>query len=151
MKNGIRCTRLTVSLALLLAIGFETSQAQHSHGRKRVLEIEHDTLPMHDEVLEGQPEYLILRFNDYVRLAKFTLKADDVIPVDIGFKFDVKSSRVFTQILPELAPAAYYTAEWAAITEDNKIYTGHFCFSFGPGAVPPTQILEALEFPETPF
>jgi len=84
-------------------------------------------------------------------LAKLTLKAEDIKPIDIGFKFDTRNNRAFTQLLPELEPAAYYTAEWAAISADNKMYYGFFCFSFGPDAVVPTTIIEARKYPDSPF
>lgn len=151
MQITVAFLKYSLALTLISLLATESAYGQHNHGRRRVIEIDHDTVPLHDEILDKAPEYLIIRFNDYVRLAKLTLKAEDIKPIDIGFKFDIRNNRVFTQSLPELEPASYYTAEWAAISNDNKMYYGFFCFSFGPGAVVPTSIIEARKYPDSPF
>lgn len=143
--SGFRC--------LLTIFFFFLSQgvyAQHSHGRRNTIEVEHDTLPVHDQVLEVAPSDLIIRFNDYIRLIKLTLKVEDRQMIDIGFQFSPAASRVFIQDLPELAAAEYYTAEWAALNAENVMVYGFFCFSFGPGAKVPTSIISSRIIPGGP-
>jgi methionine-rich copper-binding protein CopC len=126
-------------------------QAQHSHGRRNTIEIEHQTVPEHDQVLEHAPEYLILRFSEYMRLVKLTVKVEDMEMIDIGFQFTPISNRVFTQMIPDLEGADYYTAEWAALNSENVMVYGYFCFSFGPDAKIPTSVINARVFPSNPF
>jgi methionine-rich copper-binding protein CopC len=129
-------------LAFMMLLVFQQSAyAQHFHGRRNTVELSHETVPRHDEVLVDAPENLILRFGEYVRLVKLTLKAEDVDTVDVHFSYRPQANRVFIQEIPELAPATYYTAEWAAINADNIMVYGFFCFSFGPDAVVPTTVI----------
>lgn len=142
------CMSLVMSLALMLCA---SAHAQHSHGRRNTIELQFDTVPAHDEILAQAPEDLMLRFNEYVRLVKLTLKANDITPIDIGFHFSLDYSKVFIQNLPPLEKADYYTAEWAALNADNVIVYGYFCFSFGPDARRPTSIIDAREYAPNPF
>lgn len=141
-------------LCCLLAIFFlflsQSVYAQHSHGRRNTIEIEHETIPVHDQILEEAPKDLIIRFNEYLRLIKLTLKVGDREMIDIGFQFSPVASRVFIQSLPELADAEYYTAEWAALNADNIMVYGFFCFSFGPDAQAPTSIINSRLIPSGP-
>ncbi len=132
---------LILTFLLLALLGSELAQAQHSHGRRNTVELSYESMPVHDAVLGTAPENLILRFGEYVRLVKLTLKAEDRDVVDLGFQYRPDASRVFIQDVPALAPATYYTAEWAAINMDNVMVSGFFCFSFGPGAVVPTSVI----------
>lgn len=135
----------------LVFLHMEPLMAQHNHGRRNVVEIEYDTVPRHDEVLPEAPGDLLLRFNDYVRLIKLTLKKNDVEPLDIGFQFDPLGNRVFIQELPPLEQADYYTAEWAVLNADNIMVYGFFCFSFGPGAEVPTTVINSRQVPSVPI
>jgi methionine-rich copper-binding protein CopC len=141
MSHRQKNSRTFLLLAGILLLLHNSAFAQHSHGRRNTIEISYQTVPQHDEVLVEAPDHLILRFGEYVRLAKLTLKAEDRDFVDIGFTYDPDADRVFIQPMPKLAPASYYTAEWAAINADNIMVYGFFCFSFGPGAVVPTTII----------
>lgn len=138
---------------LLIIFFFFLSQgvyAQHSHGRRNTIEVEHETIPIHDQILEVAPKDLIIRFNEYLRLIKLTLKVEDHEMIDIGFQFSPAASRVFIQDLPELAEAEYYTAEWAALNAENVMVYGFFCFSFGPNAKVPTSIINSRLIPSGP-
>jgi len=135
---------------LLFLLHAESVLAQHNHGRRNVVEIELDTAPQHDEVLAEAPTDLLLRFNDYVRLVKLTLKKNDIEPLDIGFQFEPVGNRVFIQELPFLDKADYYTAEWAVLNADNIMVYGFFCFSFGPDAQVPTDVINSRQFPSAP-
>ncbi len=130
-----------VRAAVILLLLCESAYAQHSHGRRNTIEIPHDTVPQHDEVLPDAPDNLILRFGEYVRLVKLTLKAEDKDTIDVGFSYNPDVNRVFIQNIPDLPPATYYTAEWAAVNQDNIMVFGFFCFSFGPDAVVPTTVI----------
>lgn len=148
MKNKMKF----VSILGFLYLCISTSAfAQHSHGRRNTVELEYESIPAHDAILTNAPMDMILRFNEYVRLVKLTLKAEDIRTIEIDFQFSNDSSRVFIQELPELDRAAYYTAEWAALNVDNVIVYGFFCFSYGPGARRPTSIIESRVFPSDPF
>lgn len=145
IPSRLRC--LLVIIFLFLSQGV---YAQHSHGRRNTIEIEHDTIPVHDQTLEEAPKDLIIRFNDYLRLIKLTLKVEDREMIDIGFQFSPAASRVFIQSLPELDAAEYYTAEWAALNANNVMVYGFFCFSFGPDAKIPTSIINSRVIPTGP-
>lgn len=145
----IKALRLAF-VTLLLLLHTESVLAQHNHGRRNVVEIEYDTVPQHDEVLPEAPDDLLLRFNDYVRLIKLTLKKNDMEPLDIGFQFDPIGNRVFIQELPPLEEADYYTAEWAVLNAENIMVYGFFCFSFGPNAEIPTTIIDSRQLPSSP-
>ncbi len=145
MPSRFRCL-----LAILFLFLSQGVYAQHSHGRRNTIEIEHDTIPAHDQILEVAPKDLIIRFNDYLRLIKLTLKVEDREMIDIGFQFSPAASRVFIQGLPELAAAEYYTAEWAALNAENVMVYGFFCFSFGPDARVPTSIINSRVIPTGP-
>jgi len=137
-------------VALMLLFDTGAAFAQHNHGRRNVIEIEYETAPRHDEVLKDAPDDLLLRFNDYVRLVKLTLKKNDLELLDIGFQFNPVGNRVFIQQLPPLEKADYYTAEWAVLNADNIMVYGFFCFSFGPDAKVPTTIINSRQFPSSP-
>lgn len=138
-------------MSLLILCMSSPATAQHSHGRRNTVELEYESVPAHDAILEAAPRDVILRFNEYVQLVKLTLKAEDVRSVEINFQFSNNYSRVFIQSLPELDKAAYYTAEWAALNADNVIVYGFFCFSFGPEARRPTSVIESRVFPDSPI
>ncbi len=138
-------------LALIILVLCSDAIAQHSHGRRNTIELEYESNPTHDEVLKTSPEDILLRFNDYVRLVKLTLSAEDTLNVPIDFEFSNSYSKVFIQELPKLRQAAYYTVEWAALNPENIIVYGFFCFSFGPDARVPTTIINARNFPDNPI
>lgn len=137
--------------ALLLYCLSNQAVAQHSHGRRNTVELEYDSIPTHDEILVAAPNDMILRFNEYVRLVKLTLKAEDTRNITINFKFSNEYSKVFIQDLPALDRAEYYTAEWAALNANNVIVYGYFSFSFGPNAKRATSIINSKSFPLKPF
>jgi len=144
------CCHLVVALAIGVLLSLPV-QAQHAHGRRNIVELDIDTEPQHDEVTDVAPQYLILRFTEYVRVMKLTVKADGLRSIDIGFLFTPTPNRVFVQTLPELDFAEFYAVEWAALNAQNILVSGEFLFSFGPQALVPSAIIEAREFPATPF
>lgn len=144
---GVRAIRFA-SWALMVS---QSAMAQHNHGRRNTVELEYESIPSHDEVLELAPEDLVLRFNEYVRLVKFTLKVEDREMLDINFNFALNANKVFIQPIPALKSADYYTAEWAVLNADSVLVFGYFCFSFGANARVPTTIINARQFPASPF
>jgi methionine-rich copper-binding protein CopC len=148
--NRLYSVRFLAGLLLVFLLN-ENVQAQHSHGRRNTVELELQTEPYDDQVLELAPEILILRFTEYVSLVKLTLKVEDMEPIDIGFQFSTAFSRVFIQMIPELESAKYYTAEWAALTSENVVAYGSFLFSFGSDAKKPSSIIDSRVFPDSPF
>jgi len=140
-----------VYIAMLLLLPLDSALAQHNHGRRNTVEIEYQSSPQHDEVLSEAPADLLLRFNDYVRLVKLTLKKNDMELVDIGFRFEPLGNRVFIQDLPALEEADYYTADWAVLNAENVMVYGFFCFSFGPDAKVPTAIINSRQLPSAPI
>lgn len=137
-----RLFQLTLVLSLALASA-QYAQAQHVMTINSNSDVELETLPTDDEVLESAPTELMLRFSTYVRLVKLTMLDAEENFVNIGFVYNPDVSRVFFLDLPPLPAAKYYTVEWAAIDPANLVARGSFSFSFGPDAEPPSTL-----FPE---
>lgn len=115
--------------------------AQHTHG---VLSPS-VTFPQDDSVLTEAPRMLTMSFRVDVRLLKLALYTENGEWIDIGFIYD--PSRVnhnFVLPIPsELPQADYFIARWSVVDERQRFLNGEFTFSFGPGAVPPSETLEA--------
>lgn len=138
-------------LGMLFAGISNEVNAQHNHGRRNTVDLEFESIPPSDSILEAAPQDVVLRFNEYVRLVKFTLKAESIRSIDINFVFSNDYSRVFIQKLPNLIEAPYYIAEWAALNGEDVIVYGSFTFSFGPDAEKPSTIIESKEFASDPL
>jgi methionine-rich copper-binding protein CopC len=121
------------------------ANAQHVMTINSNRDVVTETAPVEDAVLAEAPADLMMRFSNYVRLVKLSLKAPGDEPVDIGFRYDPDVSRVFFWNLPPLPPADYYTVEWAAIDASNFVARGSFSFSFGPNARPPSELIPVEE------
>lgn len=131
--------------ALLLAMTASSTHAQHVMTINSNSDVVTETAPLEDEVLAEAPKDLMMRFSNYVRLVKLSLKAPGNEPVDIGFRYNPDASRVFFWNLPVLLAADYYTVEWAAIDSTNFVARGSFSFSFGPNARPPSKLIPVEE------
>lgn len=128
-------------LLMTIAVWPVWAQAQHSHG---VL-TPSVTFPQDDAVLRDQPRMLTISFRVDVQLLKLALYTDDGTWIDLGFQWD-PSKREHNFVFPiptELPPAKYYTAEWSVVSENQRFLKGAFNFAFGPGAVPPSETIEA--------
>ncbi|MDT8429125.1 MAG: copper resistance protein CopC [Pseudomonadales bacterium] len=139
----------TLVLVLLLCLP-DFVFAQHTlHMRRNTIDLPNESLPADDQVLRTSPDNLILRFGDYVRLVKLTLKATDENfsekPIDLGFQYNPNPNRVFITAVPELPKAQYYTADWAVLDTNNTIVYGTICFAVGPDAVTPSLIIPPEE------
>jgi len=151
--NSLRPTKYPLSNCLLqlsfaLCLIFSASQvaqAQHVMTINSNSDVELETSPIDDEVLEIAPKELMLRFSTYVRLVKLTMKDSDEKFINIGFIYNPDVSRVFFLDLPELPVSKYYTVEWAAIDPANLVARGTFYFSFGPNAAPASTLIPVEE------
>ena len=141
----VRCLHC-FAIALCLAFsGAQYAQAQHIMTINSNSDVELESSPVDDEVLESSPNELMLRFSTYVKLVKLTMTSPEEKFVNIGFRYDPDLSRVFFLDLPELKAAAYYTVEWTAIDPSNLVARGSFSFSFGPDAAPPSTLIPVEE------
>lgn len=127
-------------IALLLGWSHFT-MAQHTHG---VLSPS-VTFPQDDAVLTVEPKMLTMSFRVDVRLLKLALYTDNGEWININFIYD--PSRInhnFVYPLPdELPQAKYFIARWSVVDERQRFLNGEFTFSFGPGAVPPSETIQA--------
>ncbi len=136
--------RMTLALTLSL-VGIQYVQAQHVMTINNNSDVELESSPEDDEVLESSPKELMMRFSTYVRLVKLTMTDPEENFVNIGFIYNPDVSRVFFLDLPELEQKPYYTVEWAAIDPENLVARGTFRFSFGPDAAPASTLLPEEE------
>jgi len=132
-----------VGLLLLLNACFYSAQlaAQHSHG---VLSPS-VTFPQDDSVLRDAPRMITMSFRVDVRLLKLALYTDDGQWINLGFAYDPgRVDHNFVLPIPlELPDANYFVAEWSVVDEQQRFLQGNFKFSFGAGALPPSEIIEA--------
>ena len=115
--------------------------AQHSHG---VL-TPSVTFPQDDAVLREAPRMITMSFRVDVRMLKLALYTDQGDWVNIGFIYDhERMDNNYVYPIPgELPEAEYYVARWSVVDERQRFLQGEFYFSFGPGAVPPSETIEA--------
>lgn len=142
VSRGRICSRLFASLwALTLILMSQVSLAQHNmHNMAGNDTPDVISMPADDEVLPKSPSSIMLQFKSNVMLVKLAVKnlSSSKEPVDIGFRFSPDRRNHFTQTLPELAPADYYSVEWAVFDEKHALIKGVFHFSFGKDAQPPS-------------
>ncbi len=126
---------------VLLALWRLPAQAADSTG----IAARPETAPPDDAVLERAPARIGLEFPAAVRLVKLTLRDDRGEWVDIGFRYSPRPARRFFQAVPALADAAHYTAEWAVLSDGERLARGSFSFAFGGGARKPSAARAARE------
>ena len=137
-------TGLVFMQLLLLAVWSPLALAQHEM-HDMTASVELNSMPANDEVLAAAPESLMLHFGSEMRLVKLALKASEHGFVNIDFRYNPKPGVHFTQVLPALAAANYYTVEWAAFNSDEELLKGSFHFSFGDNARPPSYYRDQME------
>jgi len=123
--------------ALAQYIGHAVEAPQDTSGMAAKTE----TRPADDAVLTQAPQVLQLGFPQRVRLVKLTLRTDQQKRIDIRFRYDPTPNQLFIWRLPNLEASAYYVADWAALTPDERLVRGSFGFAFGPDAKAPSVIL----------
>lgn len=103
------------------------------------------TLPADDAVLSDAPEQINLQFPVPVRLVKLTLRNQQRDWVDIEFRYNPRPAANYTWLLPQLAVADYYIADWAILGDNDQLIRGSFSFAFGPDAKSPSIYRAAEE------
>lgn len=134
------------ALLLSLTFGSAHTQAQHfSHTYRYSGDVEVEHIPDHDEVLPALPDSLILRFTDHVALVKLVVKTADEKVVNVNFRYNPTPDRVFIWPLPPLPASDWYSVDWGVIDRANKMMSGQFMFSAGPGARKPSELIPVVE------
>ena len=136
-------TRLILIISAFIALSglSHIASAQHTHG---VLSPS-VTFPQDDAVLTEAPKMISMSFRVDVRLLKLALYTDDGQWVDIAFIYDPnRTNHNFVLPIPNGLPQAdYYIARWSVVDERQRFLNGEFKFSFGDGAVPASETIEA--------
>ena len=101
------------------------------------------TSPSDDSVLIVAPRRMNIEFPSPVRLVKLTLRNEQRDWVDISFRYSPTDRKSYGWELPALAPAVYYTADWAILSESDRLIRGSFSFSFGSEAQRPSLVKAA--------
>lgn len=138
MRTYLRhCAALAAILFSVMLAG--NVYAQHGHGALTP----GVTFPQDDAVLRDPPQMITMSFRVEVVLLKLALYNANDGWININFQFDPeRKSHSFVYQLPDaLPPSEYYVARWS-VTDDNKrLVNGEFKFSFGPGAIPPSEVI----------
>lgn len=135
-----------LALVLLACLPFGSALAQHAMhdmGGEPAMTV-HST-PADDAVLPAAPQSLQLHFPATVRLVKLAVRDSGSGLTDIGFRYNPAAGQMYSQALPELAAADYYTVEWAVLDDNEQLVKGNFHFAFGPDARPPSYYLAQRE------
>jgi len=132
-----------ISITLLLSLGcFQLALAQHSHG----ILTPGVTFPKDDSVLNVSPQMITMSFRVDVKLLKLALYTDQGNWINIGFQYDPSrlSHSFVYPIQSELPPAQFYVARWSVTDDERRLLNGEFKFSFGPGAIPPSETIDSI-------
>jgi len=103
------------------------------------------TFPADDATLDVAPKKMTLEFPRPVKLVKLTLHNEHRDWVEINFRYTPTNGEYYGWDLPTLAPAAYYTADWAILSDNDTLVYGSFSFSFGSEALSPSVVKAAEE------
>ena len=126
-------------ILLMAALGGPVAEAQHSHGILRP----GVTFPQDDAVLIDPPRMITMSFRVDVRLLKLALYTAEEEWINIGFLYDpALKSHSFVYPIPfELPLSEFYIARWSVTDDRIGLLNGEFKFSFGPGALPPSETI----------
>lgn len=141
MVRNLFSSLQVLSLVLVCyGLFLHSAQAQHSHG----ILTPGVTFPKDDSVLNDSPKMITMSFRVDVKLLKLALFTDQGEWINIGFQYDpTRLSHSFVYpIQTELPSAEYYVARWSVTDDERRLLNGEFKFSFGPGAIPPSEIIE---------
>jgi len=139
MREKYTAFILSVLLGMLLAA---SASAQHSHG----ILTPGVTFPKDDAVLNEPPQMITMSFRVDVVLMKLALYTAEGKWINIGFQYDPnRMSHSFVYQLPETLPeSAYYVTRWSVTDDRGLLVNGEFRFSFGDGALPPSEIIDSI-------
>ena len=86
-----------------------------------------------------------MSFRVDVRLLKLALYTAEEEWINIGFKYDPsRKNNSFVLPIPfELPSSDYYIARWSVTDDIRGLVNGEFKFAFGPGAIPPSEMMES--------
>lgn len=130
------------SILLFVQLSLLSTQvhAQHTHG---VL-TPGVTFPQEDAVLRDPPRMITMSFRVDVTLLKLALYTAEGDWIDIGYRYDPEQiSHSFVHPISSILPASdYYVARWS-VTDGQRLLNGEFKFSFGPGAIAPSEVIAA--------
>lgn len=142
-SSRVSCLCLSAA-SLLWASVLQAQHAGHRGGGHRAdssgIVAQTDTQPEDDAVLGSAPVTLQLHFPDAVRLVKLTLHNEQRDWVDINFRYNPRPGIHYSLDLPPLQQAAYYTADWAILGDNDQLIRGSFSFTFGTDAEAPSLI-----------
>ena len=113
--------------------------AQHGHGALTP----GVTFPQDDAVLRDPPQMITMSFRVDVVLLNLALYNANDEWININFQYDPEQkNHSFVYQLPEhLPPSEYYVARWSVTDDTRRLVKGEFKFSFGPGAIPPSEVI----------
>jgi methionine-rich copper-binding protein CopC len=147
--TAFRSTTFNIALGLAVSGSLLVSGAQAQHTMHNMgggdSEVSVQTMPADDAVMASQPEMLMLNFGPMVRLVKLAVRTSESDLLDIGFRYSPRAGHEFTQRLPQLQAADYYTVEWAVLDDTESLVKGNFHFAVGPNARPPSYYLNQME------
>ncbi|MFK7862812.1 MAG: copper resistance protein CopC [Pseudohongiellaceae bacterium] len=137
-STNLKTSSLAAILSLLWCLN---ATAQHSHG----ILTPGVTFPKDDSVLNDSPRMITMSFRVDVKLLKLALFTDEGAWINIGFQYDpARLSHSFVYpIQGDLPEADFYVARWSVTDNERRLLNGEFKFSFGPGAIPPSEIIES--------
>lgn len=144
LNQSVKLLLVALLPASLLVSGVDAQHAMHNMGGGDS-ELIQETMPSDDAVLATQPDMLMLHFGPMVRLVKLAVRTSDSDLLDIGFRYNPSAGHEFTQRLPQLQAADFYTVEWAVLNTDESLVKGNFHFAVGPDARPPSYYLNQME------
>ncbi len=154
---AVNSSAIAVTIAKLLSLGLAVAfsalaaaQPVGHAGHDQVADISGiaartATTPNNDAVLPDPPDEIDFQFPEDVRLVKLVVRNEQRDWVDIEFRYSPRAAREFHWNLPALAPAVYYTVEWAALDRQERLVRGSFDFSFGPEAELPSLVKQAQD------
>ena len=89
------------------------------------------------------PQMITMSFRVDVVLLKLAIYTANDEWINIGFLYDPnRMNHSFVYQLPdELPQSEYYVARWSVTDDNRRLVNGEFKFSFGPGAIPPSEII----------
>lgn len=94
-------------------------------------------------MLRDPPQMITMSFRVDVVLLKLALYTANDEWINIGFQYDPnRMHHSFVYPLPtELPVSEYYIARWSVTDDRKRLVNGEFKFSYGPGAIPPSEVI----------
>lgn len=131
------CAAIAAMMLSMVPAGYVC--AQHGHGALTP----GVTFPQDDAVLRDPPQMITMSFRVDVVLLNLALYNAKDEWININFQYDpeLKNHSFVYQLPEELPPSEYYVAHWSVTDDTRRLVKGEFKFSFGPGAIPPSEVI----------